>query len=332
MVWYKSVLGSIIIIIIAIFFSLLFFHPYFQSFSPRSSVSRLTESAYITGYVWTRNGFANQKFYTIKSFLLYHISSFFLRLSGNETVKTYESYLVLRHQLIDFLLHDLVGNEGAHMVIELGAGFSPRGMNFTRGYGHQIKYIETDLDAIVRHKKILIKDDLSKYYEIRVVNFLITSGNGSISSLFSEECTFASKPAVVITEGILNHFDKPTLMDMWTRIADNFYKCSQGGVYISDIAILPSDLSKQSLNTINTSGTLWNFFYSSLPRFPFTTPDELKQSLLFCNFQEVTIYQPSQFHHQVDGTSGTGAKYCHILVARVRGRDDGEKMKINTLD
>jgi hypothetical protein len=143
-------MGSIIIVIIAISISVFLFHPFFHSFYPRSSLYRLTEAACITGYVWTKNGFANHKFYPVKSFLLYHLSSFFLRFYGNNTVKTYENYLVVRHQLIDFLLHDLVGNEGVHMIIELGAGFSPRGANFSKRYGNQMKYIETDLEGIVR--------------------------------------------------------------------------------------------------------------------------------------------------------------------------------------
>jgi hypothetical protein len=177
-----------------------------------------------------------------------------------------------------------------------------------------------------------MKYELKTYYEIRVINFLNSSGNESISSLFSEECTFASKPAVIVTEGILNHFGKATLMDMWTRIADNFYKCSQGGVYISDVAILPPDLSKDREKALNSSIALWDFLYSTAPRFPFTTPEELKESLLLCNFHEVTIYQSLQFHRQVEGTDGEGAKYCYILVARVRGRDDGEKMRVNTVE
>lgn len=130
--------------------------------------------------------------------------------------------LLHRHTAINRLLV----NAACTQVIEIAAGFSPRGSMISED--PSVNYIEVDMPEVVelKHKQLLSSADGKRVLARK--NFTLQSGDATRLN-FSE---FPQQPSFVITEGLMMYFKRDQQLDIWRAIASHINAC--GGEYIFD--------------------------------------------------------------------------------------------------
>lgn len=197
-----------------------------------TDTSRISISAHYTGYVWYKNGLSDPRFVTS---LGRAANLFFLPI--NSTLKLFtgshiDTFLMQRHQVLDFLLTQLIEEQGVEQIVELASGLSPRGFRMTERYP-QLSYIETDLPGMAARKaKLLNRLKRPARHEIRSCNILEAQGPESIQAILSS--LDKSKKTVIISEGLVNYFELATIKGVWSRIA-NELKIFEVGYYLTDL-------------------------------------------------------------------------------------------------
>ncbi|MDI1302389.1 MAG: class I SAM-dependent methyltransferase [bacterium] len=143
--------------------------------------------------------------------------------------------LLHRHLVINRLLE-----KSSHTrVIEIAAGFSPRGCHYSGNPGTE--YYEVDLGPVASMKRRQLRNSDQGSAILARQNFHLISGDATSDSLWQQ---FSSTPTTVITEGLMMYFDRSAQMALWTQIAA-FVKRS-GGEYLFDY--IPLELTpKRSL-------------------------------------------------------------------------------------
>ncbi|MFT3930911.1 MAG: class I SAM-dependent methyltransferase [Spongiibacteraceae bacterium] len=130
--------------------------------------------------------------------------------------------LLHRHTAINRLL----ATAACPHVIEIAAGFSPRGSMISED--PSIDYIEVDLPEVIdlKRKQLLSSAD-GKRVLVRK-NFKLQPGD--ITQL--DFSTFEQQPSFVITEGLMMYFDRDRQLSIWRNIANHIKTC--GGEYVFD--------------------------------------------------------------------------------------------------
>jgi O-methyltransferase involved in polyketide biosynthesis len=113
-----------------------------SSVSPIDSTA-LSSTALYTAYVWQRNHLASVNLARLKGFLYYQLLRPINGLARSIKGIDLETILLQRHKIIDALLTEEIKSGRVKQVVELAAGFSPRGSNFVSRFGlsHDLIYI-----------------------------------------------------------------------------------------------------------------------------------------------------------------------------------------------
>ncbi|WP_231912924.1 class I SAM-dependent methyltransferase [Sterolibacterium denitrificans] len=130
--------------------------------------------------------------------------------------------LLHRHALIDALLR----RSSCRQVIEIAAGFSPRGCMVSADTAY--RYFELDLPEVVALKREQLESTPEGRAILARSNFTLLEGD--ITRL--DFSSFAAVPSFVISEGIMMYFKREAQMAIWRNIA-KFIR-AQGGEYVFD--------------------------------------------------------------------------------------------------
>jgi len=202
----------------------------------RGGSARISPTAHFTGYVWYRNGLGDPALRTRTGQLL--VAAFSpidraARLAGGPAL---EDVLLGRHRAIDERLEQAIGRGEVLQVLEVAAGLSPRGLRFTRRHGERLFYIEGDLPAMARRKRqalTRVAEPVGSHHLVVEIDALADDGPGSLDDVATRFFD-PSRGLAIVTEGLLNYFDRAAVEGMWGRMARVLARFPYG-VYLSDL-------------------------------------------------------------------------------------------------
>lgn len=210
-----------------------------RSYYNAKNSAAISPTAHYTGHVWIRNNLSDSRLETTMGYVLYHLLAPLMMLSKALKSGTLEEMLLTRHQLLDLKLDEGIQSGEITQVIEVAAGLSSRGARFSKRYGDKIIYIEADLPDMVELKRNLISyHPGNRHHQIVVVDALQTDDHAvnSIVSIVKNNHLLISEGTVIVTEGLVNYFDKDDLVLMWSKFASAL-SIFPRGMYVSDIHI-----------------------------------------------------------------------------------------------
>lgn len=130
--------------------------------------------------------------------------------------------LLHRHTAINRLL----ANAGCPQVIEIAAGFSPRGSMVSED--SSVQYVEVDLPDVVELKKKQLQNSAEGRRVLARKNFTLQPGD--VTQL--DFSAFLQQSSFVITEGLMMYFTRAQQLSIWRNIAHHIHAC--GGEYVFD--------------------------------------------------------------------------------------------------
>jgi O-methyltransferase involved in polyketide biosynthesis len=137
--------------------------------------------------------------------------------------------LLHRHAGIDHLLRE----SNCSQVIEIAAGFSPRGTAFSTD--PSLRYFEVDLPAVIAAKRALLQSTAAGQAVLRRENFALLEGD--VTAL--DWSSYAACPSFIITEGLMMYFDRAMQMPIWRGICE--FLRSNRGEYVFDYLPVPDE-------------------------------------------------------------------------------------------
>ena len=201
--------------------------------------ARISPTAHFTGYVWYRHGLGDPALRTGAGRLLVAAFSPIDRAARWAGGPTLEDVLLARHHAIDDLLERAIATGGVSQVLELAAGLSPRGLRLARRYGPRLLYLEADLPGMARRKREALARAADRpdpaHHRVIELDALADGGPSSLEEIAARELDPARGLAIV-TEGLVNYFDRPSVERMWRRFAAVLARHAHG-IYLSDLHI-----------------------------------------------------------------------------------------------
>lgn len=274
------------------------------------SAARISPTALYTGQVWQTTGRSIPELKSMPASALHLALAPTMFVSRSFGGPTLEDFLLARHDLIDHHLTELIESGKVTQIIEIAAGLSPRGSRFVERYGDKITYIEADLPGMVAQKKKLLATRLRACpnHHIKVVDAFAEQGAHSLDGLAMQLDT--SQGLAVVTEGLLNYFDKDSVQNLWTRISSTLAQFQQGA-YLSDIHLQAQNSDPLAQAFVAGLG----IFVRGKVHLHFETGGHLQVAMeelgMACQ-----VLKPSDFAAQIPACSGKGADFCRILFAR----------------
>jgi O-methyltransferase involved in polyketide biosynthesis len=205
---------------------------------PSHESSRISPTAHYTSYVWYRHGLSDASLASPTGRALYlallPMNRVWERVGRRASL---EQYLLVRHRAIDELLAAAIDSGQIAQVIEIAAGFSPRGFRFARRYRDQgLTYIEGDLAPVAAQKRAKLDAAALRgpHHEVVTLDALTDGGDDSLAATVAR--LDAKKGTAIITEGLLGYLDRATARGVWRRIAGALGRFPRG-LYLSDLYI-----------------------------------------------------------------------------------------------
>ena len=199
----------------------------------KNDTSSISFTAHYTGYVWQRFGLSERAFATAQGRLYYYLLLPFEYLARQVVGSDIKTTLLQRHALIDRALEAAIADRPDMQILEIACGLSPRGHRFTRRHPG-IRYVEADLPGMAARKRSLLAalDSLDERHRLTICNILERGGESALEQVIAREFE-TTRPLIVLTEGLVNYFDLPTISAVWRRIAGALRGFPQGA-YFSD--------------------------------------------------------------------------------------------------
>lgn len=201
-----------------------------------SESARISPTAHYTGYVWTLHGLSVDALRTPEGAVLHALLWPFQRLGrigygGNSL----DDVLIQRHTTIDARLGEAIRHGEVRRVLEIAGGLSARGLRFATGYP-EIRYVEGDLPGMASRKRRMLNDcHRPPNHAVVAIDALHDEGANALGPTLRRELPGEGK-AAIITEGLLNYFDRQTVTELWARIRAALSDAG-GGVYFADLHV-----------------------------------------------------------------------------------------------
>jgi len=259
-----------------------------------ADTSRISPTAHYTGYVWHRHGLSHPALRTRTGAVLYNTLQPLLRgyhrMTGHTTL---EMFLLRRHKVIDHLLEQAITSGAVTQVIEIAAGLSPRGLRFMQRFGATgLRYIEGDLPdmAATKRARLDAKNLRGSNHHVVTLNALLDEGPESLAGVATKLCD-PGQGVAILTEGLVNYFDRQRTEAMWTRFA-RFSRDYPDSVYLSDLHVHDEAMKVPIARAFQ--GALSAFARGSV-HFHYRTPTEATRALHSVGFGSVSLHQPEVF-------------------------------------
>ncbi|RSE30925.1 class I SAM-dependent methyltransferase [Acinetobacter junii] len=246
-------------------------------------------TAHYTGYIWYQMGISHPVFATAKgktlAALVHPIESWAEKYVGGSMRTT----LKQRHTMLDQHLEDLIQKHPDLQVLEIACGLSPRGWWF-RQHHPSIRYRELDLPDMAATKQAALQQIETDTDDVLSVD-LFTEAFASAFTVFDPH-----RPLVVISEGLINYFEKPLLQQLIQAIA-NYGRDFKQLHYLTDL--YPEPTQNKLATIIWNSSRLLKWMSRSAFSFHFKTPKEVEHFFHEAGFHQVIVQQPKQFFENV---------------------------------
>ena len=246
-------------------------------------------TAHYTGYIWYQMGISHPVFATAKgktlAALVHPIESWAEKYVGGSMRTT----LKQRHTMLDQHLEDLIQKHPDLQVLEIACGLSPRGWWF-RQHHPSIRYRELDLPDMAATKQAALQQIETDADDVLSVD-LFTEAFASAFTIFDPH-----RPLVVISEGLINYFEKPLLQQLIQAIA-NYGRDFKQLHYLTDL--YPEPTQNKLATIIWNSSRLLKWMSRSAFSFHFKTPKEVEHFFHEAGFHQVIVQQPKQFFENV---------------------------------
>jgi O-methyltransferase involved in polyketide biosynthesis len=261
----------------------------------------ISPTAHYTGYVWFAHGHSHEAFATRRGRLMYHALRAPNAAAQLVGMPTLEGMLLARHRLIDLRLSRLIEAGEVEQVIEIAAGLSPRGWRFTRRFP-ELAYVEADLPDMVAHKRSLLAKVGANHQVVELDALSPTALDDLCASL-------PARGTAIITEGLINYFDRDTVIGMWGRFARALSRFPRG-VYFSDILLREGN--RDAL--VGSFAALLSMFVRSRVHLHFESEAEVEQALTAAGFAP-SLLDPRAFASELPGLEKAGAGRVRIIEA-----------------
>ena len=278
--------------------------------------ARISPTAHYTSYVWFRNGLSHPALVSPAGralhLLLRPLNVAYERFGQRPSL---DMMLLARHHLIDYLLQTAIEEGRISQVLEVAAGFSPRGLRFAARYAHRgLVYVEGDLPAQAARKKAALEGAALRgsNHHIVPLDALADEGPGSLADVAARHFD-PRRGLAIITEGLLGYFDRPSVEGMWGRFA----RCLQGfrhGAYYSDLN-LAADVG--AMRTAVVFKGLLGVFARGRVHLHYDVPDAASSALRGAGFREARIHAPRDFAAQLHYPGKERHHLVRVLDAEV---------------
>ncbi len=278
---------------------------------PRANHELISPTAHYTGYVWLQHGLSHPAFATLQGQAFYYALKAPMAMAKGLGGPTLEAFLLARHRLIDLQLENAIESGEITQIIEIAAGLSPRGWRFASRHRERITYIEADLVEMAKYKHHLLQAGglNTDQHHVRIINALADSGADSLVEIASK--LDPEQGLAIITEGLVNYFDTPTVEAMWARFA-KVLSGFKHGLYLSDLHV-----------KANNSGTATRMFMGLLSTFVggnvhlhFKDTATAEQALSKAGFSQGVLLKPSEFREQLPDCRPHGVNVVRVVCAR----------------
>lgn len=196
----------------------------------------ISPTAHYTGYVWFVHGQSHEAFATRTGRFMYQALRAPNIVAHRVNLPTLEGMLLARHRLIDLRLAQAIDSGAISQVVEVAAGLSPRGWRFRNRYGDRITYVEADLPGMIAHKRRILAElgGETAHHRTSEIDALADTGPTSIAGVC--DSLDPARGTAIITEGLINYFDTPTMLGMWRRFATALRRFPHS-LYLSDLLL-----------------------------------------------------------------------------------------------
>lgn len=203
---------------------------------PRPHPETISPTAHYTGYVWYAHGHSHDAFATRRGRIMYNALRGPNLAAGAIGAPTLEGMLLARHRLIDARLAGAIERGEIGQIVEVAAGLSPRGWRFAKRYGAAITYVEADLPGMLANKRAVLAElgGESAAHRTMEIDALADSGATSIEAVCAS--LDPAKGTAIVTEGLINYFERDTVIGMWRRFGAALARFPRG-LYLSDLVL-----------------------------------------------------------------------------------------------
>ncbi|HEU4610436.1 MAG TPA: class I SAM-dependent methyltransferase [Kofleriaceae bacterium] len=269
----------------------------------------ISPTAHYTGYVWFAHGHSHEAFATRRGRLMYQALRAPNAAAQAVGLPTLEGMLLARHRLIDLRLSQAIDAGEIEQVIEVAAGLSPRGWRFRERYGDRITYVEADLPAMIQHKRRVLAElgGETTHHRTVEIDALRDEGPASIDAICA--ALDPSRGTAIITEGLVNYFDRATVAAMWQRFARALGRFSRG-MYLSDIIHREGNQGP----LIASFSLLLGAFVRGRVHLHFANADDVEATLAAAGLDGVAL-DPREFAFELPNLESAGAGRVRIIEA-----------------
>lgn len=274
--------------------------------------SGISFTALYTGHVWYKNGMSARFFTSPRGEVMYRALRPVNFVGDNLLGLSLHDMLLQRHLIIDHRIEQLVQKEGAAQVLEIACGLSPRGYKMSRKFPH-LHYVEADLPGMaLRKQSLLLKHKgFGPNHKVVTCNIFETGAPSGLDYVM-QEVLDPNLPTIVVTEGLVNYFDLPTISGFWqqlARLGQAFPKLW----YLTDLfPNLPASLyrpmvtmAQKVLGTATRAKV--NLHYSNTQ----SISDGFRQ----CGFNTVHVHKPEHFYEQLPIPVSKRRSYIRVVEA-----------------
>ncbi len=273
------------------------------------SSEAISPTAHYTGYVWFANGQSHQAFATRAGRLMYRALRAPNLAAHARGLPTLDGMLLARPRLIDLRLQQAIEAGEVSQVIEVACGLSPRGWRFKNRYGEALTYVEADLPGMLaRKREVLAKlGGETAGHRTAEIDALADSGPTSIGALCEQ--LDGTRGTAIITEGLVNYFDRATVMGMWQRFARALARFPRG-IYFSDLVLRAGETTMFE----HAFKRMLGAFVRGKLHVDFDNAEDAERALAECGLDGV-ILDPRDFEFELAGLERAGAGRVRIVEA-----------------
>lgn len=251
-------------------------------------------TAHYTGYIWYQMRISNPIFATAKGKFLARLAHPLESWAERYVGGSMRSTLKQRHCMIDEHLYQLLAQYPKLQVLEIACGLSPRGWHFRQKFPDLV-YRELDLPDMAQLKTQALQQLDPNSPQVLSADIF----SHEFAQIFQQ--FDAQYPLLVISEGLINYFDKALLTQLFQAISHHGQRFPEIH-YLSDL--YPEPVKNKLAHIIWSSSKLLKFMSRSAFSFHFTHPQEVRQFLTDAGFQTSHIVQPKYyFQAQTNETS-----------------------------
>lgn len=269
----------------------------------------ISPTAHYTGYVWYRNGFSHEAFATRTGRLLYESLRAPSAIAHRARLPTIEGMLLARHRVIDLRLEQAIDAGEVDQVIEVAAGLSPRGWRFAQRHGDRVTYLEADLPEMIEQKRAILAQlgGESPTHRTVEIDALAEDGPHSIEAICAS--LDPARGTAIITEGLINYFDRETVIAMWRRFARALARFPRG-VYLSDLIVRDGNAGPL------VTGFAWllSAFVRGKVHLHFDTAEQAEDALAAAGLTGMAI-DPRDLAFELPGLEREGAGRVRVIEA-----------------